>query len=194
MYVDNVYLERWLILLGLLLLMLCIHKHFNRTSLKHSKLWLSITRYYAASMLHALPSLARLEYRHLLIVSEHILLLLLRQFLTDIFATSTILIHSALLLIVRVKVSNKQLWAIVSSVRLSGVKIALVHHNLLIGQTARQSHCLLPLIVYHLLKKNIVIREEIVVSSVPHTTTAAHTESHSGNLPPRHLSTCLMIL
>jgi len=113
-------------LLGLLLLMLCIHKHFNRTSLKHSKLWLRIPRYYVACMLHALPSLIRLKYRHLLVIGDYILLLLLWHFLTDIFAACTVMIHCALLLIVRVKVADKKLRAVVAIGR-GRVKTTLVH-------------------------------------------------------------------
>ena len=100
-------------MLGLLLLMLCIHKHFNRTSLKHSKLWLRIPRYYVACMLHALASLVSLKYRHLLVITEYILLLW--YFLTDIFAASPVLISITLLLIVRVEISDKQLRAIIAA-------------------------------------------------------------------------------
>jgi hypothetical protein len=89
--------------------MLGIHQHFDWTSLKHSKLWLRIPRNYVACVLHTLATLIGLENRHLLIIRDHILLLLLRQFLTDIFAASTVMIHSTLLQIVRVKVSHKQL-------------------------------------------------------------------------------------
>ena len=175
-HVYDVYLQRRLIILLGLLLLLSIHEHFNGTTLKHPKLWLRIPCYYIVLMLHTWAALVRLEYRHLLIICHYVLvLLLLGDFLAHIFSASPVLIHSVLL-IIGVKITNKQLRiVIIGSTRGGRVKTALIHHYLLIWHAVGESHSLLPLIVYHLFEQNVVIWEEFVVGGMAHPSTGSST-------------------
>jgi hypothetical protein len=52
-----------------------------------------------------------------------------------------------------------------------------------------------PLIVNHLLEKDVVVREELVIGGVAHPATAPDTQGHPTYLPPGHLTTttCLVI-
>jgi len=120
-------------------------------------------------VLYARSSLISLKKWHLLVVCQNILLL--RNFLTNILAASSILI-CRILLIIRVVVPHKQLrTVIIASTNLPSVGCKC-HHLLLLSilrHACGQSYCLLPLVINHFLQKHIIVTvaKEFIVCSMP---------------------------